>query len=135
MHNKLVKFVLFTLCGGLITGLLVITVHAYLQESITPNISDWPQHQNDPGNGSWCGAAALQAKIDWDWREHHDDDTHFYTQEELWNYARDYASSDISIKGVQGRDEALSGTVGNGWTEVRKLNISYDFGIDPHAVA
>lgn len=135
MQQQLIKSILLTLVSGLAIVLLVITVNAYLQDTITPNISDWPQHQNDSVNGSWCGVAALQAKIDWDWREHHNDYSHFHTQEELWDYARDHTSSDISIKGVQGRDEALSGVVGNGWTQVRKLNISYDFGIDPHAVA
>ncbi|MCD4738840.1 MAG: hypothetical protein K8R89_06235 [Anaerolineae bacterium] len=57
MHNKLTKSILVAFCGGLIAGLFVITVRAYLQKNITPNVSDWPQHQNDSVNGSWCGAA------------------------------------------------------------------------------
>jgi len=57
MRNKLIKSILVALCGCLLAGLLVITARAYLQKSITPNVSDWPQHQNDPVNGSWCGAA------------------------------------------------------------------------------
>lgn len=135
MQKQLAKFIFFIFISGLAIVLIGVPANAYLQDSITPNVSDWPQHQNDQVNGSWCGVAALQAKIDWDWREHYNNYTHFYTQEELWNYARDHTSSDISIKGVQGRDEALPGVVGNGWTQVRKLNTSYDFGIDPHAVA
>ena len=135
MRQKNTKIIL-SITVGLMFIICITAVQAsYWQTSILPDVSDWPQHQDDSGDGSWCGVAALQAKIDWDWREHHNDYTHFYTQEELWDYARDHTSSDISIKGVQGRDEALPGVVGNGWTQVRKLNISYDFGIDPHAVA
>ncbi len=136
MLNKTTRLIFFAILGSIITGLLVVTVYAYyLQDGITPNVSDWPQHQNNAVNGSWCGVAALQAKIDWDWREHYNDFSHFHTQELLWNYARDHSSSDISVKGVQGRDEALPGTTGNGWAQVRKLNTSYDFGLDPHAIA
>lgn len=108
----------------------------YWQTSIIPNVSDWPQHHNDSVNGSWCGVAALQAKIDWDWRDHYNQSNHFYTQEWLWDYAKNWKCSDIVCKGVQGRDAFLTGRpVGNGWYEVRKLNIAYDFGLDPHAMA
>ncbi|MFB0534373.1 MAG: hypothetical protein ACETWR_05265, partial [Anaerolineae bacterium] len=50
----------------------------YRQDSITPWVCDWPQKYNDPTNGSWCGAAALQAAIEWDWRDHYGDTGHYY---------------------------------------------------------
>ena len=48
---------------------------------------------------------------------------------------RDDSCSDVHSKGAHGRDIPLPGTVGNRSTEVRELNIAYDFGTDPHALA
>ena len=136
MQHKMLKFLFPSLGIGLLLGLLApVALADYWQTSITPNVSDWPQRYNDSVNGSWCGAAVLQAKIDWDWSDHRQEYNHFSSQETLWSYARDYTCSDIVAKGVQGRDTALPGQVGNGWYQVRKLNIAYDFGLDPHAVA
>ncbi|HEY52059.1 MAG TPA: hypothetical protein G4N94_01225 [Caldilineae bacterium] len=110
----------------------------YILDTVEPNTDDWPQKFNDQVNGSWCGAASLQAKIHWDWNHHRTGQigqNHFFAQDDLWNFARDHTCSDISTKGVRGHDRALPGTVGNGWHQVRKLNISHDFGLDPHAIA
>lgn len=106
--------------------------------TIEPNTDDWPQKYNNQVDGSWCGAASLQTQIHWDWNHHHAGTVgqdHFYYQHTLWNFARDHACKDISAKGVQGSDSPLPGVVGNGWYKVRKLNVSYDFGLDPHAIA
>ena len=106
--------------------------------TIDPNTDDWPQKYNNQVDGSWCGAASLQAQIHWDWNHHHAGTVgqdHFYYQHTLWNFARDHTCKNIVAKGVQGSDSSLPGIVGNGWYEVRKLNVSRDFGLDPHAIA
>lgn len=79
-----------------------------------------------------CGAPG---KIDWDWSDHYHEYNHFHSQETLWAYARDHTCNDIVAKGVRGNDAALPGEVGDGWRQVRKLNIAYDFGLDPHVIA
>jgi len=113
MQHKMPRFLLFLLGTGLLLSLLTwVALADYWQISITPDVSDWPQRHNDSVNGSWCGAAVLQAKIDWDWSDHRHEYNHFYSQETLWNYARDHTCSDITAKGVRGRDTALYGTVG-----------------------
>ena len=44
-------------------------------DTIEPIVTDWPQKEDN-----WCGAAVLQAYIDYSWRFHHGDGGHFYTQ-------------------------------------------------------
>jgi hypothetical protein len=52
-------------------------------------------------------------------------------QAELWAYMRDLTCSQLG-----GSDTYLTGKpVGDGHENVRKLNLSYDFGADPHALA
>jgi hypothetical protein len=107
----------------------------HILDTIEPNVNDWPQKYNDPTNGSWCGAAVLQANVEWDWRHHYGDTSHYHPQWSYWNHMRDDSCSDVYSKGAHGRDIPLPGTVGNGHDEVRELNIAYDFGVDPHALA
>ena len=112
----------------------------YRQDSIKPYTCDWPQKGKDDVTGWWCGAACLQAAIEWDWRDHHGDYGHYYTQQSLWDIMRDYTCSDFYEKGAHGKDIPLPLTddcpsYGNGSHQVRKLNIAYDFGTDPHALA
>jgi len=84
---------------------------------------------------NWCGPSSLQAEIQYVKQ-------HYYSglgtqvvvpiipQATLWAFMRDNCSHDLG-----GRDFPLTGTVGDGTNQVRKLNIAYDFGVDPHAVA
>ena len=86
--------------------------------------------------GSWCGPAVLQAAIQW--VNTYPDRTPVpgvaptsVPQADLWAYMRDHDCSELG-----GGDTYLRGKpVGDGEAEVRKLNISYDFGVDPHALA
>jgi hypothetical protein len=107
----------------------------YRQDSIRPYVCDWPQKGQSDEEGWWCGAAALQANVEWAWRDHRGDTTHYYAQSSYWNHMRDDSCSDVHSKDAYGRDIPLPGTVGNRPTEVRELNIAYDFGTDPHALA
>lgn len=50
----------------------------------------------------------------------------------LWAFMRDNTCNDVSL---YGRDALLPGTVGDDPGDVRKMNIAYDFGVDPHAMA
>jgi hypothetical protein len=53
------------------------------------------------------------------------------TKATLWAFMRDNTCSDIA-----GRDQFLTGKpVGDETDKVRKLNIAYDVGVDPHALA
>ena len=74
---------------------------------------------------NWCGPAALQSAIEYV-------TSNWIPQATLWAYMRDNTCRGIS---TSGRDTALPGTVGDGYTDVRKINLAYDFGVDPHAMA
>ncbi|HVN52925.1 MAG TPA: hypothetical protein VMT46_01250 [Anaerolineaceae bacterium] len=41
----------------------------------------------------------------------------------------------VSCDDLGGNDPILSGTVGDGTSDIRKMNIAYDFGVDPHGMA
>lgn len=95
---------------------------------VSPNI-----HQQEAGN--WCGPACMQASVQWIWA--HPNMTPFpgatptaHPQTNLWAFMRDHSCSEWF-----GGDTVLPGTVGDGFQNIRKLNISYDFGADPHALA
>jgi hypothetical protein len=87
------------------------------------------------GTSNWCGPDALQSEIQY--VNQYNDGSPVSTvvpiipKATLWAYMRDNTCKDIS----SGRDNALPGTVGDGNTDVRKMNIAYDFGVDPHAMA
>jgi hypothetical protein len=98
-------------------------------ETIEPVVDHWPQEEDN-----WCGAAALQAYIDYAWRFHHGDENHLYTQSSLWDIMRDFTSSHFFAKGSRGVGAALPGEVGDEGSKVRRLNIAYDFGVDPSAL-
>lgn len=94
-----------------------------------PLLSEFPVPSMNPTISiqeadNWCGPAALQSAIDYV--------TNRIPQATLWAYMRDNTCKDVD---VYGRDAALPGTVGNGHEHVRKMNIAYDFGADPHAMA
>ncbi len=76
-----------------------------------------------PPGSWWCGPAAMQAAIRWNTGTR-------YEQRDIWNFMRDHTCGDLG-----GRDAALPGTVGDGESDIRKMNISKDFGVDPHAEA
>jgi hypothetical protein len=98
-------------------------------DTIEPVTADWPQKEDN-----WCGAAVLQAYIDYAWRFHHGDENHYYTQSSIWDVMRDFTSSHFFAKGSRGIGAALPGQVGDAADEVRRLNIAYDFGVDPSAL-
>jgi len=84
---------------------------------------------------NWCGPSALQSAIQW--VHQYNDGIPVATvvpvkpQANLWAYMRDNSCRDLGY----GRDTALAGVVGDGYKNVRKMNIAYDFGVDPHAMA
>lgn len=87
------------------------------------------------GESNWCGPGVLQSAIQWV-NTYHDatptPEPTMITRANLWEFMKNNTCSDIS---ATGRDQALPGTVGDGLTDVRKLNIAYDVGVDPHALA
>jgi hypothetical protein len=74
---------------------------------------------------NWCGPAVLQSEIEYV-------TSNWIPQATLWAYMRDNTCNDVNI---YGRDAALPGPVGNDTDDVRRINIAYDFGADPHAMA
>lgn len=126
LKKMLERVVIVTLLLSSVSAAPPITRSStYRQESITPDISNWPQ-----ARWNWCGPATLQAAIDWVWRRY-GGEPNMYTQQELWDYMKNNTCYDVG----KGRDAALPGVVGDGNADVRKLNIAYDFGVDPHAIA
>ena len=91
----------------------------------------FPQERNSdtvPPYGYGCAAACLQANIDWITGNRQDQDV-------FWGFMRDRQCREFG-----GQDALLPITSehpsygDHGW-EIRRLNIAYDFGADPHAVA
>ncbi len=126
-------FLLFPFLFGLFPGHVELAESilnnkslTYVQESIEPDVSNWPQQ-----NTNWCGPTALQAAIDWVWWYNYGYHQ-MYSQQDLWDYMKNNSCYDAS---PTGRDAPLPGTVGDEYQDVRKMNIAYDFGVDPHAVA
>jgi hypothetical protein len=86
-------------------------------------------------NGNWCGpsaaSAAIQAVL-----QYNDGANPTPTvvpnipRATLWAFMRDKTCKDIG-----GRDQSLPGIVGDSTNQVRKLNIAFDIGADPHAMA
>jgi hypothetical protein len=88
----------------------------------------------DQGQSNWCGPGAAQSVIQWSSQYNDGTPTPAPTmipKSELWQFMRDNTCQDIGY----GRDVALEGSVGDGENDVRRLNIAYDFGVDPHALA
>jgi len=88
----------------------------------------------DQGQPNWCGPGALQSVIQWSGQYNDGTPTPaptMITKAVLWQFMRDNTCKDIGT----GRDVALVGPVGDGENDVRRLNIAYDFGVDPHALA
>jgi len=102
----------------------VIPLPTYVQQSIEPDVSNWPQEHSN-----WCGPATLQAAVDWVWWKYNSSHR-MNSQQTYWDYMKNNTCYDVG----GGRDAALPGNVGDGNTDVRKLNIAYDFGVDPHAM-
>lgn len=102
--------------------------------------SQFPQQPISPtlyqqGVANWCGPGSLQSAIQW--VKQYNNGTPVATivpiipKATLWAKMRDNTCYELGW----GRDIALAGTIGDGFNEVRKLNIAYDFGVDPHAMA
>ncbi len=87
------------------------------------------------GNGNLCGPDCLQSAIQWvnqyPFKTPVSTIVPIISKATLWAYMRDNTCSDIG----GGVDVALPGTVGDGPDQVRKMNIAYDYGVDPHAMA
>lgn len=83
---------------------------------------------------NWCGPGSLQSVIQY--VNQYNNGAPAVTvvpiipKATLWAFIRDTPSSALG-----GRDNPLPGVVGDGYNEVRKLNIAYDMGADPHAMA
>jgi hypothetical protein len=103
------------------------------------NSTHYPLSPIDPtlylqGNGNWCGPGVLQSAIQW--VNQYNDGAPvspaptMITKTEIWGFMRD-----TSCSALGGRDSPLPGTVGDGLYDVRELNIAYDVGVDPHALA
>ncbi len=85
---------------------------------------------------NWCGPGSAQSAIQWNLQYNQGNPVStvvpIIPRKTLWAFMRDNTCSDISNAG---RDNALPGNVGDGNNDVRKMNIAYDFGVDPHALA
>jgi hypothetical protein len=90
----------------------------------------WPQ-----GESNWCGPGILQSAIQWV-NTYHDGtptpEPPIITKANLWDFMKYNTCSSYPLTG---RDQALPGNVGDGTKDVRRLNIAYDVGVDPHAMA
>lgn len=120
------------ICGLLFLWMVVTTVWsspASTSYPLTPfQLTMWPQ-----GVSNWCGPGVLQSAIQWV-NTYYDGtptpEPTIVTKANLWAFMKNNTCSTLG-----GRDRALPGTVGDGAAQVRKLNIAYDVGVDPHAMA
>jgi len=109
--------------------IMVSPTVGFRQDAININMQPQERHSDDtPPYGWGCGAACLQANVDWIMG-------HWYEQDEFWGFIRDR-----NCREWGGNDPILPLTsahpsYGDHGKDVRKLNIAYDFGADPHAVA
>jgi hypothetical protein len=118
---------------------LVLSI-SWVAVSTVFSSSDYPIQPIEPtfyaqGTGNWCGPDSLQSAIQWVNQRPFgipvSTTVPIIPKATLWAYMRDYTCSEIG----GGVDSALPGTVGDGAGQVRRMNIAYDYGVDPHAMA
>ena len=124
----------------ILSTLIIFSVVIPIGLSIwSPALSDWyPATPIVPTffqqqSSNWCGPTVLQSAIQY--VDHHNDGNPLgvsptiIPQQMLWNFMK-Y----INCGNLGGNDPQLIGTVGDGSSDIRKLNIAKDFGADPHAL-
>jgi hypothetical protein len=128
IHRKAIAITIFLV---LVTVSIVVTG---VSSSWFPNPTIQPTflQQQDPTN--WCGPSVAQSAIQWSAQYNNGNPPAIMptliSQTTIWNFMKG-----IQCQNIGGTDLGLPGTIGDYNPDIRRMNIAYDSGSDPHALA